>query len=494
MDTVRESTVIDAPVGAVWALLRDFNSHDRWHPAIASSRIEDGLASQTVGGVRYFSLTDGSILREQLISCSDRDMSLRYCLLDSPLPLMGYVAEMCLRPVTDGDRTLLEWSSTFDPPAPERNRLIALVRDEIYRAGFSALHDWFSGAPQPVKPVAPSKPPSVPPKNSSQTPMGIVIQRHGGPDVLSFQPIELPPVGPNEVRLHQTYVGVNFIDIHCRTGHFDLIDPPGIPGMEAVGIVTNVGTEVSDLRPGDRVGYACAPVGAYCTDRVMPESMLVRLPDRLSDDQAAGTLLKGMTASFLLYDVQPVGPDDIVLIHAASGGVGQLLVQWATALGARVIATASSAEKLEMALSNGADCTINYRQEDFVAATLDLTDGLGANVIFDGVGQSTLQGSLEAAAIRGHVVSFGEASGPPGHHDLGRMSSKSLRFSRPNYGHYVGSAAQVERYSRLLFEAISSGKLRIPSPEIYPLSKAADAQSALEARSLTWSAVLDTSG
>ncbi|OWU82792.1 hypothetical protein ATO1_01480 [Phaeobacter sp. 22II1-1F12B] len=324
--------------------------------------------------------------------------------------------------------------------------------------------------------------------------MGIVIQRHGGPEVLSFQPIELPPVGPKEVRLHQTYVGVNFIDIHCRTGHFDMIDPPGIPGMEAVGTITSVGSEVSGLRLGDRVGYACAPVGAYCTDRVMPESMLVKLPDSLSDDQAAGTLLKGMTASFLLHDVQPVGPDDIVLIHAASGGVGQLLVQWAKALGARVIATASSAEKLVMALSNGADRVINYRQEDFVSATLDLTDGMGASVIFDGVGQNTLEGSLEAAAIRGHVVSFGEASGPPGLHDLGRLSSKSLRFSRPNYGHYVGSAAQVERYSRLLFDAISSGKLRIPSPEIYPLSKAAEAQSALESRRLTWSAVLETSG
>ena len=492
MDTVCESTVIDAPVGAVWALLRDFNSHDRWHPAIASSRIEDGLTSQTVGGVRYFSLTDGSILREQLIACSDRDMSLRYCLLDSPLPLMGYVAEMRLRPVTDGDRTLLEWSSTFQPPAPERNRLIALVRDDIYRAGFSALRDWFSGAPQPTKAVVAPKPAS--PKNRDQTTMGIVIQRHGGPEVLSFQPVELPPVSPKEVRLHQTYVGVNFIDIHCRTGHFDMIDPPGIPGMEAVGTITSVGSEVSGLRLGDRVGYACAPVGAYCTDRVMPESMLVKLPDSLRDDQAAGTLLKGMTASFLLHDVQPVGPDDIVLIHAASGGVGQLLVQWAKTLGARVIATASSAEKLEMALSTGADHVINYRQEDFVAATLDLTDGMGASVIFDGVGQNTLEGSLEAAAIRGHVVSFGEASGPPGLHDLGRMSSKSLRFSRPNYGHYVGSAAQVERYSRLLFDAISSGKLRIPSPEIYPLSKAAEAQSALESRNLTWSAVLDTSG
>ena len=258
----------------------------------------------------------------------------------------------------------------------------------------------------------------------------IVIDRHGGPEVMQLREIALAPVAPGEVRVRHTAIGVNFIDVYCRTGYFNLLQPPGVLGMEAAGVIEAVGSGVTELSVGDRVAYACPPVGAYSTRRNMAPDLLVRLSPDIPDDIAAAGLLKGVTASFLLHDVHPVQAGQTVLVHAAAGGVGQLLVQWAHHLGAQVIATVSTDDKARIVSQLGANHVIVYARENFAEEVLRLTGGKGADVAYDAVGKDTFANSIAALAIRGHLVSFGQASGPVGAWDIGSFASKSLTISQ----------------------------------------------------------------
>lgn len=512
MVQLRQSTVIDAPIDAVWSILRDFNGHDRWHPAIASSRIDDGAPVDAVGAVRRFRLADGSAFREQLLSLSDKDRSFTYCLLESPLPLIGYVASVRLKPVTDTNRTFWEWSSEFHPPALRRDELVSIVRDGIYKAGFEALRSMLRGSvpaggaspiiqsdaryePAPATPAASrmaAPAPRLPLSAGGATTQAIVVAQYGGPEVLQLQDIALPPPAAGEVRIRHTVIGVNFIDVYCRTGYFDLLKPPGVPGMEAAGVIEAVGLDVKGFAVGDRVAYACPPVGAYCERRNMAPDLLVHLSNDIPDDIAAAGVLKGVSASFLLHDVHPVRPGDIVLVHAAAGGVGQFLVQWACHLGARVIATVSTDDKARIVERLGAHHVIVYSRENFTEAVMRLTGGAGANVVYDAVGNDTFGGSVAALGVRGHVVSFGQASGPVGNWDIGRFSSKSITISRPNYAHYTDTPEKLGPHVDRLFAAVRQGIIRIEAPKRYPLSQAADAHRDLESRRSTGALVLTT--
>ncbi|ODT15034.1 MAG: hypothetical protein ABS57_14175 [Mesorhizobium sp. SCN 65-12] len=318
----------------------------------------------------------------------------------------------------------------------------------------------------------------------------VVVERHGGPEVLQLRDVALPPLAPEEVRIRHSVIGVNFIDVYCRTGYFDLLQPPGVPGMEAAGVIEAVGTGVSGFAPGDRVAYACPPVGAYCERRNMRPDLLVHLSDDIADDIAAASLLKGVTASFLLHDVHAVRAGSVVLIHAAAGGIGQLLVQWARHLGATVIATVSSDDKARVVERLGAHHVVVYSREDFTDAVMRLTGGAGADVIYDAVGKDTFAGSLAALAVRGHLVSFGQASGPVGSHDIGRMASRSATISRPNYGHYTDTPEKLAPHVTRFFGALRQGVLRVESPTRYELARAADAHRDLEARRTTGALVL----
>ncbi|MBV9221210.1 MAG: zinc-binding dehydrogenase [Methylobacteriaceae bacterium] len=497
---VRRSTVIDAPVDAVWALLRDFNGHDDWHPAVAASLIEDGLPADRIGAVRAFRLADGSHLREQLIALSDRDRSLTYCLLDSPIPLMGYVASIRLKPVTEGDRTFWTWESQFSPPAGREEELARLVALDIYEAGFSAVRRLLTKPRPTVRAAAPppSPPPAVrrPPAATRATLISeaIVVERYGGPEELRPRRVAVPPPGDDQVRLQQTAIGVNFIDVYCRTGFFDLLQLPGTPGMEAAGVVLDVGPGVTGLRPGDRVAYACPPVGAYADLRTMDATLLVPLPADIDDEMAAAVLLKGLSAHFLLHRVHAVQRGETALIHAAAGGVGLLLCQWAGALGAIVIGTVSSEEKAEAARRCGCRHPIVTSQEDFVPGVLDITGGRGADVIYDAVGRDTLDRSLQALAVRGHLVSFGQASGPIGAWDLDRFTAKSATLSRPNYAHYTNSPDELREMAAHLFEVIRQGQLRVTIGQRFALSEAALAHQRLEARATIGSTILVPGG
>jgi NADPH:quinone reductase-like Zn-dependent oxidoreductase/uncharacterized protein YndB with AHSA1/START domain len=498
MVDIRQSTVIDAPVEDVWRILRDFNGHDRWHPAIAASAIEAGAPVDMVGAVRRFRLADGGELREQLLSLSDDQHTLSYCLLEAPLPLMGYVATIRLKPVTDGARTFWEWRSAFRPPEHRREELTALVRDGVYRAGFEAIRRMFGGRAAETRQMQPPPVPAprivrpasiVVAQPSAAMTRAVLVERYGGPEVLEFKEIGLPAPAPGEVLIRHTAIGVNFIDVYCRTGYFDLLKLPGVPGMEAAGIVEASGPGTG-FSPGDRVAYACPPVGAYAERRVMSSELLVRLPDDIADETAAAGLLKGVSASFLLHDVHTVRPGQVVLVHAAAGGVGQFLVQWARLIGATVIATVSSEDKARIAERLGAQHVIVYSREDFVDQVMRITAGRGADVIYDAVGANTFAGSLEALAVRGHLVSFGQASGPVGNWDIGGFASKSVTISRPNYGHFTDTRERLLPHVERLFAMLRQGRLTIDTPTRYPLARAADAHRDLEGRRTTGSLVL----
>ena len=500
MVKVRQSTIIDAPVDAVWDVLRDFNGHDRWHPVIASSEIEGGAPVDAIGSVRDFRLADGSRLREQLLALSDSDRTLTYCLLEAPLPLMGYVATIRLKPVTDGERTFWEWQSEFRPPTARREELTRLVSEDIYRAGFAAIRQRFGSgraagrvaAPAPrladrapegaAGRTGPVQASVTAPASQAASTGAIVVEEYGGPEVMRMRDIALPDPGPGEVQIRQTVIGVNFIDVYCRTGFFDLLKPPGVPGMEAAGIIETVGPGVSDYRVGDRVAYACPPVGAYAERRNMAPDLLVHLSDDISDETAASSLLKGVAASFLLHEVYPVNPGDTVLVHAAAGGIGQFLVQWAKHLGATVIATVSTDDKARVAKARGADEVVVYSRDSFSDAVMRLTGGRGASVVYDAVGKDTFADSLAALAVRGHLVSFGQASGPVGDWDIGRFASKSVTVSRPNYGHFTDTPEKLTVHVGRFFGALRAGVLSVDPPNRYRLADAARAHRDLESR------------
>ncbi|MES0099888.1 SRPBCC family protein [Mesorhizobium sp. M0019] len=505
MVRVCQSTIIDAPIDEVWAILRDFNGHDRWHPAIAFSEIEGGEPVDAVGSVRHFRLADGGELREQLLALSDKDRRLSYCLLEAPLPLMGYVASVRLKPVTDGNATFWEWRSEFDPPAHRRDELVKLVTEGIYQAGFAAVRNLLRrgsvGSPVDARPspavVAQMPSASVPrfvptlaSSGQAATTRAIVVERYGGPEELQLKEIGLPPPASNEVRIRHTVIGVNFIDVYCRTGFFDLLQPPGVPGMEAAGVIEAVGSAVSGFAVGDRVAYACPPVGAYCERRNMAPELLIHLSDDISDEIAAAGLLKGVSASFLLHDVHAVKRGDIVLIHAAAGGIGQLLVQWARHLGATVIATVSSDDKARIVERLGAHHLIVYSRENFAEAVMRLTNGAGADIAYDAVGNDTFAGSLAALAVRGHLISFGQASGPVGNWDIGRFATKSITLSRPNYAHYTDTPQKLASHVNRFFAVLRQGIVRVASPRRYDLAQAADAHRDLVSRRTTGALVL----
>jgi NADPH:quinone reductase-like Zn-dependent oxidoreductase len=488
MVDIHRSIVVDAPVDLVWAIVRDFNGHDRWHPAVANSAIEEGIEADQVGAVRNFRLADGGRIREQLLALSDVQMSFRYCILEAPIFLCNYVASVRLRRVTDGEACLWEWRASFDPRAAEKERLGAFVAQEIMAAGFRAVRELLRGGNFLQAQTAQLAAPTAATSGLEST--TIVLTRYGGPEVLEARKTFAPAPGRGEVRIRQRAVGVNFIDIYCRRGSFDLVAPPGILGLEAAGLIESVGPGVFNVNIGDRVGYACAPPGAYTSARTMRSDLMIPLPESLSDQAAAAILLKGVTASFLLHDVYAVRRGDVVCVHAAAGGVGQLLCRWAKALGATVIGSTSNPAKADVAGRVGCDHVIVSSEEDFADAVLRLTSGRGANVVYDAVGKDTFDASIRALALRGHLVSFGQASGDVGAYSIDSLANRSVTLSRPNYGHYTDTAEKLKLQTDRLFAALKSGILEAARPRLYPLAEARAAHADLEGRNTTGALVL----
>lgn len=317
----------------------------------------------------------------------------------------------------------------------------------------------------------------------------IRVHRTGGPEALHWEKVEVADPGPGQVRLRQHAVGLNFIDVYHRTGHYPL-PLPLTPGVEGAGVVDAVGEGVDTLQPGDRVAYA-GPIGGYAEARLIDADRLVRLPDSVDFDQAAGMMLQGMTARMLLRAVFPVHRGDTILIHAAAGGVGLILSQWAAALGATVIGTVSTEAKAELARAHGCAHPIIYGKQDFVAEVERITGGDKLPVVYDSVGRDTFHRSLDCLRPRGLLVTFGQSSGPIEPFSPNILAAKgSLYLTRPTLFTYTASRDQLDQSAADLFDVVQSGAVKIEVQQHFALKDAAEAHRALETRKTSGSTVL----
>ncbi|UXN62786.1 quinone oxidoreductase family protein [Phyllobacterium zundukense] len=317
------------------------------------------------------------------------------------------------------------------------------------------------------------------------------VHQVGGPEVLTYEDISLGAPGPGEVRIRNEAIGLNFLDVYYRTGLYP--SPSALPlivGHEGAGVVLAVGPDVKDMKVGDRVAYT-NPIGAYAEERLIPADRLVKVPDGIPLKQAASMMLKGLTAQYLLRQTFPVKQGHTILFHAAAGGVGLIAGQWAKHLGATVIGTAGSDEKVKLALDNGYDHVINYKTEDFVERVKELTGGKGVDVVYDSVGKDTFDGSLDCLRPRGMIVCFGQSSGPVPPFDLGILSRKgSLYLTRPTLFVYVAAREALVSGASELFDLVSKGIIRIEIGQTYALKDVATAHRDLEGRRTTGTTVL----
>ncbi|BDW86852.1 MULTISPECIES: quinone oxidoreductase family protein [Roseicyclus] len=318
----------------------------------------------------------------------------------------------------------------------------------------------------------------------------VIIEEPGGPDAYKIVDREVGAPGPGEIRIRHHACGLNFIDVYQRTGLYPLQFPHAM-GMEGAGVVEAVGEGVTHLKVGDRAAYASAPPGAYCEARVMKAAQVCPLPDAISFEEGAAMMLKGMTVVYLFHRTTPLAKGDTVLFHAAAGGVGLIACQWAKSMGIRLIGTAGSPEKCQLALDHGADACINYRDADWVAQVRDLTGGKGVDVVMDAVGKDTFEGSLDCLRPLGMMISFGNASGPVPPFNLATLGAKgSLKITRPTLFTHIAEHDTCQAMARQLFDKVASGEVKITIEQRYPLADVAEAHRALEGRKTTGQTVL----
>ena len=476
MQRVVRSTIIDAPIERVWAVLRDFNSHDQWHDAVEVSRIEGGERSDQVGCVRNFTLRDGNRIREQLLTLSDTEYKSTYCIVEATVSLQRYVAAVTLKPVTDGNRTFWHWESTFATPPGMERELHDMVAKGVYETGFENLRRHLRQGGDLRTPGAAAMPVAlaVPTRR-------VVLHRYGRAEAMQAEYAEVPAPGEGEVRIRQRAIGVNFFDVYLRRGWIPSMLPlPGVPGMEAAGSVLDTGPNVNGLLPGDRVAYLGPVPGAYCGVRNVPADWVVRLPAAVEDETAAALLLKGITADFLLRDLGHVGPGTRLLVHAAAGGVGLLVCAWARHLGAVVLGTVSSDAKARVAREHGCEHVIVTRDYQFAEAVQRACGG--ADVVIDGLGDAAREENFKALARRGHWISLGQASGPLAPLPPDALVAKSLSFSRPVVFDYVAERGQLAERAQRVWSALADGTIKAPPIERFALDAAAQAHARLESR------------
>ncbi len=318
----------------------------------------------------------------------------------------------------------------------------------------------------------------------------VEINKTGGAEVLEIKDISLSKPGPEEVTIEQKAIGLNYIDTYHRSGLYPLKLPISL-GLEGAGIITDKGENVKNFKVGDKISYAGIPLGSYSTHRNYPTKNLVKVPENIDLEVAATLMTKGLTTYYLLHRTYPVKSEEIILFHAAAGGVGQIFGQWAKSLGCTVIGTVGSDEKINIAKKNGYDHVINYNKEDFAKKVLEITNGKGVTVVYDGVGKDTLNGSIECLAIRGVMVSFGNASGPLSDINVPKMiQPKGLFFTRPSMQQYLSTREELDEASKIMFEKIETGKIKIEIFKKYKLSDIKQAHIDLESRKILGPAVI----
>jgi NADPH:quinone reductase-like Zn-dependent oxidoreductase len=474
---VTRSAIIDAPIERVWAILRDFNSHTAWHPIVAESAIENDEPADQVGCVRNFTLHDGNHIREQLLTLSDHEHVSTYCILDATIPMRRYVATVRLKRVTDGARTFWHWESTFDTPRGREREFADLVGKGVYEGGFAGLRSYLQrGGALRARSAEMAAPISA---------RAVVVSRYGGPEVLTAAALSAKAPASGEVRIRHTAIGVNYIDVYVRTGRYRMLEPPAPPGMEAAGIVIDVGDGVPHLMPGDRVAYVAPEPGAYVDVRTVPAAHVVALPDDVDDESAATLMLKGLTAEYLLHRIHRVRSGETLLVHAAAGGLGSFLCAWGKAIGARVVGTVSNAEKARAAREQGCDVAIVAEHGAFADAVLSATGGHGADVIYDGLGGPAHAENLRALAPLGHWILHGQAGGAQGSLAFADLGAKSATVSAPVLFHYTASRERLEAMVANTFDAFRRRVLRPSIRHRYALASASDAHRDLESRRTT---------
>ena len=318
----------------------------------------------------------------------------------------------------------------------------------------------------------------------------IQISKNGGPEVLELIDITLDKPGADEVTIEHKAIGLNYIDTYHRSGLYPLKLPSSI-GAEGSGIIKEVGSNVKEFKVGDKISYAGLPLGAYSTHRNYPTKNIVKVPDNIDLEVAATLMTKGLTTFYLLHKTYPVKSGQTILFHAAAGGVGQIFGQWAKTLGCKVIGTVGADEKIEKAKTYGYDNVINYNKENFSEKVLEITDGKGVPVVYDGVGKSTLEGSLNCLCARGMMVSFGNASGALSPIDVAKLlQPKGLYFIRPSMQQYLSTREEINEASKILFEKIGSGKVKIEIFKKYKLENVIEAHKDLESRKILGPAII----
>ena len=319
----------------------------------------------------------------------------------------------------------------------------------------------------------------------------IQFTKTGGPEVMQLVEVNLPPPSEGEVQIRHTAIGLNYVDTYYRSGLYPTATSPSGLGNEAAGMITALGAGVKGFKIGDRVAYGSGPLGSYADARNFPANRLVKLPKSISDETAAGMMLKGMTVRYLLRATYKVKRGETILVHAAAGGVGLILSQWAKALGVKVIGTVGSPEKIDIAVAHGCAYVINNRTEDVAARVREITKGKGVPVVYDGVGQATMMASLDSLAPRGLFVSFGNASGPIKDFNLGLLAARgSLFLTRPTLYSYIAKDDEFYETAKDVIEIVKSGKVKIPINQHYALADAAQAHRDLESGRTTGSTVL----
>ena len=318
----------------------------------------------------------------------------------------------------------------------------------------------------------------------------VIIKKNGGPEVLEIQDIKVGSPGPDEIKVTNHAIGLNYIDTYHRSGLYPLQLPSGI-GLEAAGKIDEIGSNVKEFNKGDNIAYASMPIGAYSQQRIIPAKIAVKIPSEISFKLAATLMTKGLTTNYLLTKTYKLKAGETILFHAAAGGVGQIFAQWANSIGAKVIGTVGTDEKIEIAKTNGYQNVINYSKDDFTEEVMKLTNNIGVSAVFDGVGKNTFKGSIECLKPKGMMISFGNASGPLDPVDVPKqIQSKSLFLTRPTIGHYFTNRAELQKGADEIFEKVKFGKIKINIFKEYKLAEAKQAHQDLESRKLTGPAIL----
>jgi NADPH2:quinone reductase len=489
--TVIRSAVIDASIDRVWAVLRDFNSHDRWHPAVARSRMENDLDGDVVGGVRRYSLTDGAELREKLLRHSDRETIMTYCIIDSSHPLVDYVATVRLKPVTDGNRTFWDWRAQFRAPDDRAAELEGLVGCQLYEAGFTGMRSFLTETKGPSHPSAREEAAAVTAfaEGEHLPSRAVVVTVSGGPEVMSFRDLTVSAPGSGQVRIRQTAIAVNALDLMQRRGISAGFDLPGTPGVEGVGEIIDVGEQVYGLFPGDRVAYMSRIPGAYVEIRIIDADACISLPDGLSDMDAS-TLLKGVTAALVLGRVFRAAPGATIMIQAVAGGLGHLLSQWAKSMDLTVIGTVSTAEEARFSRDRGCDHPIVVPDDIPLAAeVMRITNGRGVDYWVHSSGAHGIDIAVACLSRCGHCAVIGDRDGQLIPMDINVLKQRSLTVSAPVCFDYFDDRLYLQRLARQLFAKIQSRTI-IPAVEAFHLSQATEAHIRIEARQTMGAVVL----